>query len=275
MDSIRTLASPSEGFQSFTQRDSLALNESPYDYQKFLSNIVDVYDSTIIRAYCKARFKIININILQMLGLCLRGRRRVLDVGCGFGLFGCYFSAMYPEISYVGYDLNHRRVDQASRAAARLGLKNVRFKVGDARDLSIDDEFDAVLMVDLLHHIDDATKAKLLGTLMEHLATDGRLIIKDVTTHPFPKIFFTWALDVLMTRSLDMWYWSEKRFYEMLTPRFNRVEMYPIVDWLPYPHVIYLCENVQLYGANIQSQEKRNARSDVTPPGIRRQTRGI
>ncbi|MFN0277203.1 MAG: class I SAM-dependent methyltransferase [Pyrinomonadaceae bacterium] len=229
-----------------------ASNARPYDYHRFLSNIVDVYDSHIIRAYCKARFKIININILQMLGLCLRRKRRILDIGCGFGLFGCYFSAMYPHMSYTGYDLNEGRIDQANRAAEKLGLKNAHFKVGDARDIDIDDEFDAILMVDLLHHIDDPSKARLLETCRAHLAPDGRLIVKDVTTHPFPKIAFTWALDVVMTRSFDMWYWSESRFYETLGLHFNRVEMYPIVDWLPYPHIIYLCENVNVTD-NIQN----------------------
>lgn len=240
------LPSPSELVGLRENLSPRASNARPYDYHRFLSNIVDVYDSTIIRAYCKARFKIININILQMLGLCLRGKRRVLDIGCGFGLFGCYFSSMYPEMSYTGYDLNEGRVDQANRAAKKLGLQNVDFKIGDARDLEIGDEFDAILMVDLLHHIDDPAKARLLEACRAHLAADGRLIVKDVTTHPFFKIAFTWALDVVMTHSFDMWYWGEKRFYETLGLHFNRVEMYPIVDWLPYPHIIYLCENVNV-----------------------------
>lgn len=222
-----------------------AQNTRPYDYQRFLAEIVDVYDSKLIRAYCKARFMIININILQMLGLCLRGRKRILDVGCGFGLFGCYLSAMYPDVEYRGYDLNSGRIEKANRAAQRLGLTNVSFRVGDARDLEIEDEYDAIMMVDLLHHIDDQAKATLLDVCSSHLAPDGRLVIKDVTRRPFHKIAFTWALDVVMTKSFDMWYWSEDRFYKELGSHFANIEMYPITDWLPYPHVIYLCEKIR------------------------------
>lgn len=220
-----------------------SLNANPYDYREFLSKIVDAYDSSIIRAYCKARFTIININILQMLALCLRGKGRILDIGCGFGLFGCYFATMYPEIQYTGFDTNEQRIEQANRAASRLGLTNVRFNCGDARDLRITGTYDAVLLVDLLHHINDEEKAKLLKSCSLSLVPNGRLIIKEVTTHPFPKIAFTWILDVLMTRGFDMWFWDETRFYELLSETFDRVEMYPIIDWLPYPHIIYLCEN--------------------------------
>lgn len=243
MDKTDFLTETAEMIELFGRRNASAINGFPYNYKKFLSKIVNAYDSTVIRAYCQARFMIININILQMLGFCLRGKRRILDVGCGFGLFGCYFSAMFPEITYCGYDLNPKRIEKARLAAAKLKLGNVSFNCGDARDLSINEEYDAVLMIDLLHHIDDPAKANLLKTCASRLAPDGRLIIKDVTPHPFFKIAFTWGLDVLMTRGFEMWYWSEDRFYRELGKRFNRVEMYPIVDWLPYPHVIYLCEN--------------------------------
>jgi 2-polyprenyl-3-methyl-5-hydroxy-6-metoxy-1,4-benzoquinol methylase len=221
-----------------------SINDRPYDYKRFLSRIVDAYESAIIRAYCKSRFIIININILQILGLCLRDKKRILDVGCGFGLFGCYFASMYPEISYTGYDLNAKRVERAKRAAEKLGLTNVSFHHGDARSLAIDDEYDAIFMVDLLHHIDDDSKAELIANCYSHLAPEGRLVIKDVATHPFYKIAFTWLLDAVMTRSFEMWYWSEERFYKTLKNNFARVEMYPITDWLPYPHVIYLCEKL-------------------------------
>ncbi len=220
--------------------------ESPtilhYDHQKLLSRIVETYDSFLVRMYCKARFMIININILHILALCLRGKSRVLDVGCGFGLFGCYFSALRPEISYCGYDMNPRRIAMARRVASRLGLKNATFHCGDARDLGIGEDFDAIMMLDLMHHIDDDSKLKLIETCAEHLSTDGNLIIKDVTTHPFLKIGFTWALDVLMTRGFEMWYWNERKFQGLLGKYFNRVETFPLTDWLPYPHIVYLCD---------------------------------
>ena len=223
-----------------------AVNHLPYDYKSFLSQIVDAYDSRLIRAYCKARFKIININILQIVGLCLRGKRRILDVGCGFGLFGCYFSAMYPEIEYCGYDLNENRIVNARRAARNLGLKNISFHQGDARKLRLEKEFDAVIMVDLLHHIDDEAKRNLIETCAGLLAPEGSLIVKDVTTHPLPEIAFTWMLDVLMTGGFKMWFRNEKYFYELFSSSFEAIEMYPIADWLPYPHVIYSCRKKSL-----------------------------
>ena len=58
------------------------------EHQALLRRIIAVYDSPVIRAYCTIRFLIINIDILQIIGLGMRDKRRVLEIGCGFGLFG-------------------------------------------------------------------------------------------------------------------------------------------------------------------------------------------
>jgi 2-polyprenyl-3-methyl-5-hydroxy-6-metoxy-1,4-benzoquinol methylase len=212
------------------------------EHREILQQIIATYDSPIVRAYCKIRFTIININILHILSLCLRDRKKVLDIGCGFGLFGCYFAALSPDICFQGYDLNRRRIQIANQTAARLNLTNIHFEYGDARTLALGEKFDAIMMIDLLHHIDDPSKNRLLSECARGLMENGRLIIKDVTTHPRWKIFFTWALDVLMTRSLDMWYWDETKFKDTLKAAFNRVDTFPISDWLPYPHIVYLSE---------------------------------
>ena len=79
--------------------------------------------------------------------------------------------------------------------------------------------------------------------MLDHLAPDGVLIIKDVTRRPWWKMAFTWILDVLMTRGVDMWYWSPAQFREVIDGRFG-METYPIHDWLPYPHIVYVINAV-------------------------------
>jgi len=209
-------------------------------YRRLLRRIIRAYDSTIVRTYCVIRFQIINLNMLHIISLCLRGKTRVLEVGCGFGLFGCYFAARDPQRTWLGLDLDAGRIDMARSAAGKLGLTNAKFAVADAREtLVLEESFDAVVMMDLLHHIPDDSKRQLLDAVLARLAPGGVLIIKDVTRRPRWKMAFTWILDVLMTRGFEMWYWSPGQFRSAIDERFD-IEAYPINDWLPYPHIVYV-----------------------------------
>lgn len=209
--------------------------------RELLRRIIRSYDSRVVRWYCSARFLIININILHILGLCLRGRTRVLDVGCGFGLFGCYFALRYPHLRYHGIDISSGRIAAAQQTAERLGLTNVRFECRDARSLTLDDEYDAAIMLDLMHHLPLEGKRHILEVLTHRLSPRGCIIIKDVLRRPAWRLFFTWVLDVIMTRGFDMWYWDTRQFREAVGSEFT-LESYPIADWLPYPHVVHYFE---------------------------------
>jgi 2-polyprenyl-3-methyl-5-hydroxy-6-metoxy-1,4-benzoquinol methylase len=219
------------------------LNVTHEKKKKAMKMVIEAQESVVTRAYSKVRFGIIDINILTLLCQHLGDRRKILDVGCGYGLLGLYLGILNRGVEYVGYDLDSRRIELAGRAAERLGLRNVAFYQRDARDLEPENEFEAIMMVDLLHHIDDESKKELLSACARHVGQGGRLIIKDVTTRPLRKLAFTWVLDVLVTRGFRMWYWNEKEFRDVLQKHFLQTNVFPITHRLPYPHILYVCEN--------------------------------
>ena len=204
--------------------------------------IVRAYDDPVVRAYCWARFGILRQRFLDEIGQYLPAEGPVLDIGCGFGLFSLYYAATAPGRFVRGLDLNRRRIALARRAAGRLGLHNVAYEESDARDYKGDGEVSAAYMLDIVHHIAPASVPPLLAALRRALPPGGRLLVKDVDTHPAPKRWFTWLLDKAMAPSVPVHYWSADRLAAALTRAGFGVHRHLMVDWLPYPHVLYVCE---------------------------------
>jgi ubiquinone/menaquinone biosynthesis C-methylase UbiE len=85
---------------------------------------------------------------------------RVLDVGCGPGLYTLYMADSAKEV--VGIDHQQDRIAVAGRTAQKLGCSNVHFKVADIRDADVLRElgsFDLVVAWGFLHRISDIFSA--------------------------------------------------------------------------------------------------------------------
>jgi cyclopropane fatty-acyl-phospholipid synthase-like methyltransferase len=207
-----------------------------------IRNVVRAYDDPVVRAYCWARFLILRQRFLEEIGQYLPATGPVLDIGCGFGLFSLYYAATAPGRFVRGLDLNARRIAMARRAAGRLGLHNVAYEQGDARDFKGDTEVAAAYMLDIVHHVPASTVPSLLAQLRRCLAPGGVLLVKDVDTRPAPKRWFTWTLDRLMAPRTPVRYWSTEELTAALERAGFRVRRHLMVDLLPYPHVLYICE---------------------------------
>jgi cyclopropane fatty-acyl-phospholipid synthase-like methyltransferase len=207
-----------------------------------IRSIVRAYDDPVVRAYCSVRFLILRQRFLEEIGQYLPDSGPVLDIGCGFGLFSLYYAATGPGRLLRGVDLSARRIAMARRAARRLGLDNVAYEHGDARDFKGDTEASAAYMLDIVHHVPPASVPPLLGQLRRCLAPGGLLLVKDVDTRPAPKRWFTWALDRLMAPRTPVRYWSAAELTAALEAARFRVHRHLMVDLLPYPHVLYICE---------------------------------
>jgi ubiquinone/menaquinone biosynthesis C-methylase UbiE len=114
--------------------------------------------------------------------------------------------------------------------------------VGDARDFKGDGEVAAAYMLDIVHHIPAGDVPPLLASLRRCLSPGGRLLVKDVDTRPAPKRWFTWALDRAMAPRTPVRYWSAEELTAALTTAGFEVRRHLMVDVLPYPHILYICE---------------------------------
>lgn len=106
---------------------------------------------------------------LDLLGI--KKTDKVLDVGCGLGIFLARVAKTY-EADCTGVDISRRSI----AAAKRWDPSRLRFQVADATQLPFPDEsFDHVLSFDVLEHIRDQGKA--LSEMVRVLKPSGSLLI--------------------------------------------------------------------------------------------------
>jgi 2-polyprenyl-3-methyl-5-hydroxy-6-metoxy-1,4-benzoquinol methylase len=191
------------------------------------------------RAYSRVRFSILRPTLLSVMDLMLSDHGRILDVGCGFGLFAAYFGQTHPRRRITGVDPNARRIDLAQRVADRLGMPQHTFIVGDVRDVPLEGPFDAAYVLDVMHHLPADDQWRVLERLRSLIAPGGLLLVKDITTEPRFGLLFTEALDRLMVgRREPLCYRHHREWAHMLTALGFTVRMVRVPDILPYPHVV-------------------------------------
>lgn len=209
-----------------------------------IKRIINVYESPISRLYCRIRFQIIHQRFLEEIGQYLPHKGAILDIGCGFGMFSLYYALRLPEAKIRGIDLNPRRIAKAQRAAMQLGANNVNYEVGNAATLQLDQGFDGIYMLDIIHHIPEVAVAPLLKQIFSQLSIGGRLIIKDVSDRPAYKRWFTYLLDKAMDVRCKVNYWPPEKLNALLTSIGYEVYIHSMVDILPYPHLMYVCRRI-------------------------------
>src|SRR6266404_2019279 len=118
-----------------------------------------------------------------------RGDERVLDAGCGRGLFLCAAARRVPDGRVIGVDLwqaqdqtGNSSVATRANAAAEGVADRIDVMGGDLRALPFrDGTFDVVVSSLVVHNIPDAAgRALALCELVRVLAPGGRLLVQDI-----------------------------------------------------------------------------------------------
>lgn len=207
--------------------------------------VIGAYDNLVIRVYSYIRFLIMNMRILEELEQYLPQEGVVLDVGCGFGLFSFYFNQCAPDREMIGVDVNAGRIATALKVRDKLGLADqIEFQVSDVAEYPFDITVNAIVVLDLLHHVPEKTAQRLLTSFHSILPAEGILIIKDITATPWWKMAFTWLLDKLIDWRAPLRYYTKDEMVALIEESGFDVKIHHLLDILPYPHIMYICRKV-------------------------------
>ncbi len=122
-----------------------------------------------------ARFKIMMDPMFQELNRYIQNPRRIIDIGCGYGVPATWLLEIYPEAQVFGLEPDEERVLIANRAIGERG----QVQVGLAPDLpEVDGPVDYVMMLDMLHLISDEELQLVLRRIYDKLETGGTLLIR-------------------------------------------------------------------------------------------------
>jgi 2-polyprenyl-3-methyl-5-hydroxy-6-metoxy-1,4-benzoquinol methylase len=163
-----------------------------------------------------------------------REGQRLLDVGCG----PADILRHLPRVDYTGFDANP---DYIATASTNYGSDRVRFHCQRVSDevISTQGEFDIVLAIAILHHIDDAEAEHLFRLAYAALRPGGRLVTLDCAyvSGQSPIARF------LISRDRGQHVRDERGYLDVARRVFSRVDRVVRHDLMriPYTHLILEC----------------------------------
>ena len=179
---------------------------------------------------------------------------RILDFGCGYGMLSNFLALNSPDRQVLGIDLNKARIEVAKRSSK--GHPEVSFQLGDVRDFQ-GTPFDAVVMTDVLHHIDEDNVRVLLRIIRSCLSDHGTLVVLDVDRSPLRKFYTTYLIDRLLNLTRSLHYRSRDLLMLLLGRSGFRVhQVVPADQGLPLSDVIYLCKKGKTEPGEFLFQER-------------------
>jgi SAM-dependent methyltransferase len=159
-----------------------ALNQRDLRIREHFNNHVDLYvdkELAVYRASCAERIEL----LWGAAGFNVDAALRVLDIGCGGGVFADMLLTAFPNARLVGIDTSHGMLNQNTPSNRKA------LSLGDARFLPFrDGGFDVINLDTVMHHLVDAsgyhnTLAGICGfvsSLRGKLRPGGAVVVREI-----------------------------------------------------------------------------------------------
>jgi len=131
----------------------------------------------------------------EVLGMCRGATGRLLEVGCGEGLFITHLARQNPGLEIWGIDNSMDRIAEADAKIKGRGLKNLRALFGQASRLDLQDgSFDTVVCVNVFINMPSFDMVKQALVEMGRVCKKGGVIIFEFRNALNPLLMIKYGL---------------------------------------------------------------------------------
>jgi SAM-dependent methyltransferase len=120
--------------------------------------------------------------------------KRILDVGCGYGVPAAWLLEYFPGSIVYGFDPDRERERVAKLALGERG----RIQYGYAPEIpELPEPMDAVFILDIIHFLSDPQLERTLTELARRMRPHGKLVIRAVIPPANGNYSWTWRFEAL------------------------------------------------------------------------------
>ena len=141
------------------------------------------------------------ISPFEHLLTCVPAGSRVLDIGCGGGLFLGLLGKTGRISRGLGIDTSRQAIATATAMTARLPSGHaIRFEARSAATPLPAETYDVVSLLDVMHHIPPPQQRLVLEQALARVAPGGVFLYKDMVAKPFWRALANRLHDLLIAR---------------------------------------------------------------------------
>ncbi|MGD0336057.1 MAG: methyltransferase domain-containing protein [Candidatus Omnitrophota bacterium] len=176
---------------------------------------------------------------------------RILDLGCGNGMFVNYLSICRSSIEAVGVDISESNIAIARRTIGER--RDIQFVTGDISELGGvpigANRFDYISMIDSLYFLPFARQCDAIRYTYALLRENGILLIKTISREALLKYWFCKIQDRIAMKLLRLYadtkthVLSSEEMKDMLdSAGFGLINRIELGRGSLYPHILYICK---------------------------------